>query len=449
MRGVSTQVQIIVVSVNYRTTPIELREKLSFRQDELEEAMRVFQQQQGVVENVILSTCNRTEVYAVLESAAVGLYSLKQFLADWFSVSIDAFRNHLMIYENDEAIEHLLRVSAGVDSMVIGETQILGQVRYSFLCGQSIGTTGTVFNQLFKEAITFSKKAHAETNIGENTVSISYAAVQLLKQAVGDLSELEVIVLGAGEMGELTLKNLKGNGLQKVTIVNRTFSTAKEMATKYGVQAKPIEELQQALATSTIVISSTAAREPVIELDCIQEVMKNRQESPLYLVDIAVPRDIDASVSEIPAVYLYDIDDIQKIIDANLVEREKIAKEIEAKIEQQVILFNEWLATLQVVPVINALQEKGVQIQQKTLESMYNKMPGLTEREKKVLQKHTQSIVNQLMRDPIREVKELAFMINNKEKINAFEKTFGIEQDVEVNQEKAMAAKLAKERLHR
>lgn len=443
----STKVHTIVVGVNHRTAPVELREKLSFVESELPQAMRLLQQQKSILENIIISTCNRTEIYAVVDQIHTGRYYIKRFLSEWFSIPIKVFENHLIIHENDDMIEHLMKVSAGMDSMVLGETQILGQVRDSFLEAQSIGTTGTVFNQLFRQAITFSKRAHSETDIGANAVSISYAAVELAKQIFGNLNHKHVLILGAGEMGELALKNLQGSGAEKVTVVNRTFSTAEEMAQKFGGVAKPMNELQCALVEADILISSTAATEYVIDYQTMKYVERMRKGNSLFLIDIAVPRDLDPRIGELSNVFLYDIDDLQSIVDANLAERERAAEKIGYMIEGQIIEFNEWLATLGVVPVITALREKGLQIQRTTMESILNKIPDLTEREKKVLSKHTKSILNQLIREPIREAKELAMEPNSAEKLELFQKIFGIEEEVEREKEKEAIAKLAKKRL--
>jgi glutamyl-tRNA reductase len=338
-----------------------------------------------------------------------------------------------------------MRVAAGMDSMVLGETQILGQVRDSFLEAQSIGTTGTVFNELFKQAVTFSKRAHSETDIGANAVSISYAAVELGKQIFGSLNHKHIAILGAGEMGELALQNLQGSGAEKVTVLNRTFSTAEEIAKKFGGVAKPISELQCALLEADILITSTSATNFVIDYELMKNVEKMRRGNPLFLIDIAVPRDLDPKIGEIPNVFLYDIDDLQGIVDANLAEREKAAEKIGLLIEGQIVEFNEWLATLGVVPVITALREKALRIQGTTMESMLNKIPDLTEREKKVLSKHTKSIINQLLRDPILQVKEMAMDSNSAEKIALFQQIFGIDEEVE--KEKEELARLAQERL--
>lgn len=437
----------IVVGVNHRTAPVELREKLSFVESELTEAMQTLQQQKSILENIILSTCNRTEVYAVVDQLHTGRYYVKQFLSNWFNIPIESFSAYLVIEENDKAIEHLLKLSSGMDSMVLGETQILGQVRDSFLEAQSIGTTGTIFNELFKQAVTFSKRAHSETGIGANAVSISYAAVELGKQIFGALNHKHVAILGAGEMGELALQNLQGSGTEKVTVLNRTFSTAQNMAARFGGVAKPMNELQCSLLDVDILISSTAATDYVIDYDLMKNLEKLRRGNPIFLIDIAVPRDLDPRIAELPNVFLYDIDDLQGIVDANLAERERAAEKIGAMIEGEIIDFNEWLITLGVVPAITALREKALKIQATTMESIMNKMPDLTEREKKVLSKHTKSIINQLIKEPILQVKELAMDPKSTEKIELFQQIFGIDEEVE--KEKEVLAISLQERLEK
>lgn len=407
--------------------------------------MQTLQQQKSILENIIISTCNRTEVYAVVDQLHTGRYYVKRFLSDWFNIPIKSFESFLIIHENDKAIEHLMRVAVGMDSMVLGETQILGQVRDRFLEAQSIGTTGTVFNELFKQAVTFSKRAHSETEIGANAVSISYAAVELGKQIFGTLNHKHIAILGAGEMGELALQNLQGSGAEKVTVLNRTLSTAEEIAQKFGGTAKSMQELQCSLLEADVLISSTSATEYVITYEMMKDVERFRKGNPIFLIDIAVPRDLDPRIGEIPNVFLYDIDDLQGIVDANLAERERAAEKIGKMIDGQIVAFNEWLATLGVVPVITALREKALGIQATTMESILNKMPDLTEREKKVLSKHTKSIINQLLKDPILQVKELAMESKSDEKLELFQQIFGI--DEEIAKEKEALAQLAQERL--
>ncbi len=421
----------IVVGLNYKTAPVEIREKLSFIESELPQAMEALQKQKSILENVIVSTCNRTEIYAVVDQLHTGRHFVKQFLANWFDLPVETFSSYLTIREEDEAIEHLFKVTAGIDSMVLGETQILGQVKKSFLSGQEIGTTGTVYNQLFKQAVTFAKRAHNETAIGENAVSVSYAAVELAKKIFGSLQRKHVAILGAGKMGELAIENLYGSGVGKVTVINRTFEKAESLAAKFHGEAKSMKELQCSLLEADILITSTGATDYVIDYELMQFVERLRKGKPLFMVDIAVPRDIDPRVGELPNVFLYDIDDLQGIVEANLAERERAAADITDMIGNEVVQFKDWVATLGVVPVISALRKKANRIQEETMTSIENKMPDLSERERKILSKHTKSIINQLLKEPILQAKEMANSPKANEQLRLFQQIFGIEDAVE------------------
>ncbi len=421
----------IVVGLNYKTAPVEIREKLSFIESELPQAMEALQKQKSILENVIVSTCNRTEIYAVVDQLHTGRHFVKQFLANWFDLPVETFSSYLTIREEDQAIEHLFKVTAGIDSMVLGETQILGQVKKSFLSGQEIGTTGTVYNQLFKQAVTFAKRAHNETAIGENAVSVSYAAVELAKKIFGSLQRKHVAILGAGKMGELAMENLYGSGVGKVTVINRTFEKAESLAAKFHGEAKSMKELQCSLLEADILITSTGATDYVIDYELMQFVERLRKGKPLFMVDIAVPRDIDPRVGDLSNVFLYDIDDLQGIVEANLAERERAAADITTMIGKEVGQFKDWVATLGVVPVISALRKKANSIQEETMISIENKMPDLTDRERKILSKHTKSIINQLLKEPILQAKEMANSPKANEQLRLFQQIFGIEDAVE------------------
>lgn len=427
----------LVVGLNYKTAPVEIREKLSFIESELPNAMAALKKEKSILEDVIVSTCNRTEIYAVVDQLNVGRYYIKQFLAKWFDIPVDQFENHLYIREDDASLHHLFRVTTGIDSMVLGETQILGQVKKSFLEAQEVGSTGTIYNQLFKQAVTFAKRAHSETTINENAVSVSYAAVELAKKIFGSLKNKHVAILGAGKMGELAIQNLYGNGVGKVTVVNRTFEKAELLASKFNGNAKSMRELQCILLEADILISSTGSTDYVIDHELMQFVERLRKGKPLFMVDIAVPRDLDPRIGDLPNVFLYDIDDLQGIVEANLAEREQAAQQITNMIEQEVVQFKDWFATLGVVPVISALRKKANQIQQETMMSIENKMPDLTERERKILNKHTKSIINQLLKEPILQAKELANSPKANQQLQLFQQIFGIEEAVqeEVNEQ--------------
>ncbi|MFZ0371450.1 MAG: glutamyl-tRNA reductase [Halobacillus sp.] len=422
---------ILAVGLNYKTAPVEIREKLTFSDKHLTEAMQELNTRKSVLENVIISTCNRTEIYAVVDQLHTGRYYIKQFLADWFNADKDEFSPFLSFYETDGAIEHLLRVTSGLDSMVLGETQILGQMKQAFINGQEAGTTGTIFNQLFKQAVTMAKKAHKDTEISENAVSVSYAAVELARKIFGDLVHKHIVILGAGKMGELAAKNLHGSGVRKVTVINRTLSKAQVVADQFNGQARTMEDLDSVLTDADIVISSTGATDYVVTKEKMEPIHRKRKGKPLFFVDIAVPRDLDPAMENLESVFLYDIDDLQGIVDANLAIRKQAAEEIEIMVEAEIVEFKEWLQTIGVVPVISALRSKALGIQAETMKSIERKMPELTDRERKVLSKHTKSIINQMLKEPILQAKELAAQPDSEETLRLFTQIFGIEAQVE------------------
>ncbi|WP_100399793.1 glutamyl-tRNA reductase [Bacillus sp. FJAT-44742] len=426
---------ILVAGLDYKTTPVEIREQFSFQENELPEALQALRDMKSVLECTIVSTCNRTEIYTVVDQLHTGRHFTKKFMSQWFDLPVEEFGPYVNIRENDAAIQHLFRVVTGLDSMILGETQILGQVKDSFSMAQEQQATGTVFNELFKQAVTFAKRAHRETEINDNPVSVSYAAVELGKKIFGDFQGKQVLILGAGKMSELTAKHLHANGAEQVTVVNRTYAKAAELAEKFLGQAESMDNLKSCLATADILISSTGAEEYVITKPFLQSIQKQRKGRPLFMVDIAVPRDLDPALSQIDSVFLYDIDDLQDIVQANLAERKKEAAKIEEMIEDEIGIFKEWVQTLGVVPIISALRTKALSIQAETMESIERKLPELSERDKKVLRKHTKSIINQMLRDPITRVKELAGEPDAEESLALFTEIFALEDEVETARE--------------
>lgn len=435
---------IIVIGLNHQTAPVEIRERLTFAESELEDAVITLKNQKSILENVILSTCNRTEIYAVVDQLHTGRYYVKQFLSQWFQLKQEEFSPYLYIHEEDEAIEHLFKVASGLNSMILGETQIIGQVRTSFLTAQQLGSTGTLFNELFKQVLTLAKRAHSETEISSNAVSVSYAAVELAKKVFGTLDNKHVLIIGAGKMSELAIKNLYGNGASKVTVINRTYSRAQDLASRFSGEAIPYEKLQCALVDADILISSTGANNFIITKSMMENVVKLRKGKPLFMVDIAVPRDLDPSLSELNSVFLYDIDDLKDIVQANLVERKQAAKKIMVMIEEYMSDFKQWVNMLGVVPVISALREKALAIQAETMKSIERKLPDLTDRERNVLGKHTRSIINQMLRDPILQAKEFAGYPNSEQALDLFIKIFNLGEHEKLNVKKGESEPSAK-----
>lgn len=428
---------ILVVGLNHKTAPVAVREKLAFTPEHRDRALPVLRNTKSVLEGVILSTCNRMEVYAVVDQLHTGEHFIKGFLSEQFNLPKEEFVDYLYVKANDEAVVHLFRVTAGLDSLVLGETQILGQVREAYYAALEAGATGTVFNTLFKQAITLAKRAHAETQINHNAVSVSYAAVELGKKVFGSFAGKRVLIIGAGKMGELTVKHLLANGARQVMVVNRTVEKARELAASYDGEAYGFDALPEVLVRADVVISSTGAPGYVVTKADVAAAMAQRRWRPLFLIDIAVPRDLDPAIAELDNVYLYDIDDLKGVVAANLREREKEARKIEAMIAEELEAFHKWLNTLGVVPLIAALREKALAIQDEAMKRIEKKLPHLSEQELRVIRKQTKSIVNQLLRDPILRIKELAAEPNAEEAKALFATIFALEE--------ALAARQAQE----
>lgn len=425
------RMHVIALSLNYRKASVEERELVAFEDEEVIPALHRLREQKSILEAVLLSTCNRTELYVVSDQVHTGKYYSQKFLSDWFGLEFDQVKSITDVKVADEAIHHLYRVTAGLESMVLGETQILGQIREAFFTAQQEHTTGTIFNKLFKEAITVAKRGHSETDISKNAISISYSAVELAKKIFSNISDSKVLVVGAGEMAEQSLLNLTSNGINKLTVINRSEDKAKALAQRFGGESAPFGTLEAQLADADIVISSTAARNHVITEDIVRNALADRKmREPLVLMDIALPRDIAPGVSSLDDVYMYNVDDLQGLVDANLSTRREEALKIEAMIAESMDSFEEWVSMLGVVPVIQALRSKALSIHEDTFQSVERKMPEMTDRERTIISKHMKSIINQMLKDPIIYTKEIAGSRKADVKLDEIQQLFGIEDEV-------------------
>ncbi|NLU49677.1 MAG: glutamyl-tRNA reductase [Syntrophomonadaceae bacterium] len=398
---------ILLTGLNHRTAPVEIREKLAFNDPVPAEVYADLTRHEELHGVIIISTCNRTEVYATVKDIEQGTAVLEDFMARHSGLEVDDLRQYLYQPNCYEAIGHLFRVAAGLDSMILGETQILGQVKDAYVRAVEVGASDGVLNTLFQKALHAGKRVRTETGLDRHAVSISYAAVELARNIFGSLQGKTVLVIGAGEMSELTARYLVDNGVATVMVSNRSYNRALCLAERINGHAIHFHELHDWLPQADIVISATAASHYVVRFEAVEEILRQRQGRKLFMIDIAVPRDIDPRVGSIEGVYLYDIDDLQNVVDANLLARKKAARQAETILEEELEEFNRWLSTLYVIPVIKALKQRGEIIKQAELTRAFNRLGNVSPRQEKIITALANSIVNQLLHFPVINLKEM------------------------------------------
>ncbi len=421
-------VDLLVMGINHRTAPVEMREKISFAKSELSEFCRKLLKLPSVTEAVILSTCNRTEIIVGLTEIQKTKEMLLNFLTEEKKVNKEEIQPYFYFYSSLDAVDHIFRVVCGLDSMVLGETQITGQLKESYQTALKAGTCKEMLNPLFQQALKTVKIVRAKTGISHSSLSVGYAAVELAKKILGNLRGKAGLLIGAGEMSEAAFFHLKKHGIENIHVINRTSAKAKELARRFNGTAFSWEELPSALKESDVVISSTGSPEPIISESLIKNIMKERRWKPMFLIDIAVPRDIQEEAAYIPDVYLYDIDDLKDVMEANLRERKKEASKAEAIIEEQVARYNLWLKQRELTPVIRSLRQKAEKIRKMELEKSLRKMEKAGDKEKNEMARLSSAIVNKILHEPIINLKKLSEDESKKKKyIKAIKDFFNLE----------------------
>ena len=390
---------VVVVGLNHTTAPVAVRERLAFSDATLAEALAHFRPPE-VQELVILSTCNRVEMYMQTSDVDASVASAVAFVAACHAVPPTQFTPHLYQWTELEAVRHLFRVAASLDSLVLGEPQILGQVKAAYLAAQAAGRTGMIFSQLFERALRMAKTIRTETGISDHAVSVSYAAVELAKKIFESLQQRTVMVLGAGDTAELAARHLVSQGVTRVFIANRTSERAFLLAQALQAKAIPWEAFPEHLAYTDIVISSTSAPHPIIAPAMVREALRARRSRPMFFIDIAVPRDVDPAVNTLENVFLYDIDDLHNVVQENRRERQHEALAAEALVWQEVQQFQQWLAVRDAVPTIVAMRQHAEAIRLQELERALHKLGPLDERQRRELEALTCGIVNKLLHAP-------------------------------------------------
>lgn len=426
---------IIVAGLSHKTAPVEIREKVTFPEQILSDALHMLTGYPSINEAVILSTCNRMEIYVVATDPGKGKDDLCQFICDYHSLERDKLEKYLYFREGTNAILHLFRVSSSLDSMVIGEAQILGQVKTAYNAAFEAEATSTIMNRLFRHGFLAGKRVRTETEIGESAVSISYAAVELAKKVFESLSGRTVMLIGAGEMIELTATHLLSNGVSNVIVTNRTYERAESLAQKYNGVAVRFNDFVDQMIHADIVISSTGAPHYVVTKDHVSYVMQKRKNRPIFFIDIAVPRDIDPAAAKIYNVFAYDIDDLDSVVQTNLEERKKAATIAEEIVENEVLSFSSWLATLEVAPTIASLRRMAEEIRQKELEKHLRKLPNLSDAELNTVNALTSAIVNKLLHQPIVKAKEYSTRKDGYLYVESLKVLFDIADEEEESEE--------------
>ena len=391
--------QLVVLGLNHKTASVDVRECFTFSEDKIKMALNHLHEYEEISECVLVSTCNRTEMYAVVDDAEDGLQVMQQFLQRMSDnpLDIEDFFFHIEEY----CIKHLFRVTASLDSLIIGEGQILSQVKKAYSIARDVGTTSTVLNTLFNRAIAVGKKVRTETRIAHSTISVSYAAVELAKKVFGDLSDSNVLLLGAGQMGELTAKHLVQSGVKTVIVSNRRFERAAELAEQFDGIAVPFESFMKSAVDADIIITSTGAPHYIIRTGDVAHLMQKRQGRPIIIIDIAVPRDVEPEVSAIMGAQLYNIDDLEAVVETNIQLREKEAKLAETiiakELEELLIKFR----YLSLRPIMARMTDKAETIRQREFKRALAKLPEINAEERKAVENMSKMIMRKMLRDPM------------------------------------------------
>ena len=396
--------RLFAVGISHRTAPVELRECVDFARQGVDVALSALTARNLTREAVVLSTCNRAEIYAGAESDEAA-EACGRFIGEYHGLAWDALAPHVVIYRGAEAADHLFRVAAGLDSLVVGEPQILGQVKTAFATASGLKATGALTNRLFASAFSVGKRVRSETGLGEGAVSVSYAAIALAKKIFGDLKGLNVLVLGAGEMAKLTGTHLQAQGVKQLTIASRTLASAEALAAHLNGHAAPWAAMGRALGAADIVVTATGSTEPVLTRSRVEEAMRPRRSRPLFVIDIALPRDVEAAAGELDQVFLYNVDDLQAIVKENLARRSSEVERAEVIVREEVDRFRTWMQSREIVPTVIALRRRFEAIRQAELQRLEPKLAALPPEARERVEEITHLIVEKLLLSPTEQLK--------------------------------------------
>jgi glutamyl-tRNA reductase len=412
---------IVLLGLNHKTAPIELRERLAIAPQHLEAATRSLVQAPGILEGMILSTCNRVEL---LTSQAPDAPHLLAYIGNYFDIDPELLAPHIYEYRQEQAVRHLFRVACSLDSMVIGEPQILGQVKSSYLAARSAGAIRGHLDKVLQRAFVVAKRVRSETEIGSSSVSIASVAVELARKIFGSLENKKVLLVGAGKMSEQAARHLMNQGAGTVLVANRTHERAEQMAQRFGGRAIRFEELYSSADQADIIITSTGSHQPIFRREHAHHFLQQRRGRPMFFIDIAVPRDVDPEVNKLDGIFLYDIDDLQSVAGSHLKERSKAAELAEAMIVAEVDKYQRRLHALNVGPQIVQLQLSAEQMRQAELRRAASRLQSLSPEQLAAVEALTRGLVNKLLHQPVQAIKAAASE-GNTAAVDAIRDAFG------------------------
>lgn len=420
---------ILLLGVNHKTTPLAVREQLALNKG-YEQPLQALRAIEGCRECYLLSTCNRVEILVVADEDKPPEDNIAALLFG-SSISSEQRRKYLYTYRNQEAVHHLFMVSTSLDSMIIGEAQILGQLKEAYRHASEQRCTGPILNKLLHKSFSVAKRVRSETRIGASAVSISYAAVELAKKIFGTLHNKNVLLIGAGEMAELAAEHLLGQGASEIVVANRTLARAIDLAERFHGKAISLEEILPQLEQTDIVISSTGAPNIILHKQDVKPIIRARRNEPIFFIDIAVPRDLDPALNDLDNVYLYDIDDLHNVVEINKSERDKEAVKARRIVDEEALRFQSWLDGLAVVPTITELRKKADDICRAELERTLAKLPHLSSEDQQAIEKMASAISTKLLHAPLSYLKEKNCKEQNNIKIEILRSAFGLTEKEE------------------
>jgi len=417
---------IVVVGLSHHTAPVEVRERLAFAPTAMEKPLHQMLALPAVAEALIVSTCNRVELYAATKEPETAIVNLRRFLASYHGAELEEVAPHLYDHLGEVAIRHLFRVASSLDSMIIGEPQILGQIKTAYGYAVEFKTAGLILNRFLHKAFSVAKRVRTETGIASSAVSVSFAAVELARKIFDRLDDKGVMIIGAGEMCELAARHFVSNGVTKVLVTNRTFERAEKLAAEFNGRAVPFERFTDHLAEVDIIMTSTGAPTFILDHKQMEEVLRRRKNRPMFLIDIAVPRDVDPKVNDLDNVYLYDVDDLQGVVQANLKERQKEAHRAEGIIGEEISQFHLWLSNLEVKPTIVALRRRFEETAAQEMAKTFGNHRDLSDAQRKGIEAMTNAIVNKLLHRPVALLKRTQNETSGEDYVDAVRALFDL-----------------------